>query len=461
MNERSGPVVQRIFADSLARSLVEIALADPDRGLELWRRLALRPEDATRHAAALFYPTIYKQLASQLQPGEGLAELRASYQRTLSKNVVLLRGVRDVFDHFREQGIPALALKGVAMFGAYRNDVGRRVLGDCDLLVPPRLVHRAASLLVATGWTFHWDVSLACFVNEIVPTQHSFGLRRGHAELDLHWHGLHQDISRASDDATFDHAYPMFVLGQEMRRPCSTDLLFHSILHGIRGAPEHLDWVMDVDRLLRNPYESIDWVYLMTRVQNQHFQEIFKLVLSALREEFGIAIPTTVMSTLRSQQWRPLQRAELAALSPLFSKLAAPSNFGVNYMREVRRQRPSILRTWLKLVERQLRKSLFVPGNRHPLCDLCLRPVRRFLRLKRLLERHCPSVLYKEIRHDFPLLVLEPGAVYRFGEGAVGNSATQSGWSNPEPGFIWSVDNQPVLRMKAPAAGPLLLEFQV
>ncbi len=352
----------------------------------------------------------------------------------------------------------------MALLNVY-TDAGQRVLGDCDILVPPDRVCEAAAILLEQGWIFHWNVSPACFASEIVPNYHSFGMRRGDIELDLHWHGLHQDLSPLSDVLTFANATDYSLIGHRMRRPCLTDLFFHAVLHGVRGQTDQLVWIMDVARILQyEPQyedESLDWDYLLFRIKQSYVEETFARIWPLLRNEFGLAINRKLLSKLHPVRFRRFQQQELASVSPLFTDASLQSQFAVETMNEVRRVRPSRWRPWLRLVATRLRTVLATPGDCNVLMDLCLKPVRRRIGIKTIIEQGLPGLLYKTRHTIFPCFKLQANCQYTFGQTGNGTAMTCAGWSNPEADFIWSYNSQPVLQMLLPDHRAYTLEFDI
>ena len=433
------------FSDHTANELLRIALSESEDGVARWRQLNSCTPIENHPSVRLLYPAIHHNIATSLTESDHFPQLEIAYIQTLYDNLTLLQNTQNVLERMRLCGISTVVLKGMAMLDFY-DDVGLRFMGDCDILVEPQQVGDAAKVLIEDGWRFEWGLSPACFINEVVANQHSFGMHRGDIHLDLHWHALHQDLSQNSEQLTFQHAVERDFLNYNITRPCATDLFFHAVIHGLRERPHKLTWVMDLHHLIQNKFEPLDWDYLQFRVHKQHFQEIFATALPSLNAEFGFKFSQKNIARFSSFWKRPLQRRELVISSPLVDAPLRHKQFAVEVIREIRRL-SSYFAPWPKLLTNRLRSLLATPINRSPYVDIILIQLRRDLRVKKILENIAPNYLYARCNTSFPIFHVEPNQNYDFGELGSGTAMTISGWSNPETSIIWSHDNQPVLQM--------------
>src|SRR5262249_32433657 len=91
------------------------------------------------------------RLAHPEVPAWALAELRTAYLQNGAYNALLASALLGVLNSLRQADVPALPVKGVTLAASLHRDIGLRVCGDLDLLVPRSMVCRALDCLQANG----------------------------------------------------------------------------------------------------------------------------------------------------------------------------------------------------------------------------------------------------------------------------------------------------------------------
>lgn len=154
----------------------------------------------------------------------------------------------EVVRGLREEGCPAILLRGPVLRRALYGDGAHRAYVDTDLLVPPRDFARAGDVLRRLGFSLVFDHGDHAWVVE--PHAQEWG-RAPHGHVDLHWHlpgcvvggDRCWEILRA-------HTEPIAVLGVEVQAPTHAAIplivALHAAHHGTT-TPKPLD---DLDRAL-------------------------------------------------------------------------------------------------------------------------------------------------------------------------------------------------------------------
>ncbi|MCZ7651585.1 MAG: nucleotidyltransferase family protein [Thermoanaerobaculia bacterium] len=122
---------------------VEIEPGDADAAVEMAERLAVAARIAARVAGEL--------LAAEVGD-EGAARLRTARARAAASGMLVLEAAREVAEVAARAGIEVASLKFAGLAALGLPVLGRRGVGDLDLLVAPEEAGRLAEVLVGAGF---------------------------------------------------------------------------------------------------------------------------------------------------------------------------------------------------------------------------------------------------------------------------------------------------------------------
>jgi hypothetical protein len=196
-------------------------------------------------------------------------------------------------------GIPAMALKGLRLSAVYVQDYSLRPMGDVDFLVPAPSIRDAVRVLGAAGW----ERSSNFPIERALTRVHEVGLRRGSGEaIDLHWRPLEASWDLALDDALWRRATPAEVAGAPMWLSAPEDLLFHVLVHGVRGYPERVvRWPLDAALILEHE-PALDWSRLAAEAEARRMTA---MAADALRYLGHLGVPVPQDAVARLERARP------------------------------------------------------------------------------------------------------------------------------------------------------------
>lgn len=199
-------------------------------------------------------------------------------------------------------GLPAMVMKGVPLALEHYAEPGLRPMGDADILVPPEHAADALAALEAGGW--RTADSFDARRRRHLLLSHAVELRRGPgAEIDLHWHPVHESLPARARQQLWASAVPITVSGTRALRPDATSMLMQVLLHGLRRnfkAP--LRWIPDATMILRKEGARIDWDRLLAISRESQTFYRLSLALNFLAGRFGADIPATaIAATMRAR----------------------------------------------------------------------------------------------------------------------------------------------------------------
>ena len=154
-------------------------------------------------------------------------------------------------------GIDVLVFKGQVLSVEAYGEIGQRDAGDIDLLVRPEDKARAAEILLADGFRFHFDLSPREW-ELVLANESAWALLKGRITVDLHW----QLFSRttAFDLPTTDafaDARTVDLGGNPVPTLSHQHLVLFLAIHGAKHLWERQEWITSFAKLASRP--ETDW----------------------------------------------------------------------------------------------------------------------------------------------------------------------------------------------------------
>ncbi len=172
---------------------------------------------------------------TEVAPPRLVDHLRGALNQTRYVQGQALREARQVARILGREGIPLMALKGLAYLVAGLPPSGWRNLSDIDLMVPRDDVERAERALQHAGWRASGDFDAydqryyRDWMHEVPPLVH----HHRHTEVDVH-HNLAPPVSRIRIDAAVLWADAVSVshpYGMTLQVLAPADMLLHNAIH--------------------------------------------------------------------------------------------------------------------------------------------------------------------------------------------------------------------------------------
>jgi len=208
-----------------------------------------------------------------------------------------------LLDAMEAAGIEAVVLKGAALAGLLYENIALRPCSDLDLLTPLAQAEDAVRLLHGLGYQPK--------VPELFPdaekllSMHAVLARDGGLPItvELHWSLVSSPNDRRSPSVgwflshTQSAALPCCAARILMPEANLLHLCAHLTLqHG--GPRARLIWYCDVDRLVRQYDDGMDWDMVMRQAAAFHWSAPVHLVLSNCARMFETPVPSAVLQSL-------------------------------------------------------------------------------------------------------------------------------------------------------------------
>jgi hypothetical protein len=276
-------------------------LPDPAQAAEAYRQWAARVDlDKLDFGSLQLLPLL--ALRPGGAPGDDALGRQIHHVTRFSwlRTQMLSRRVAPVVAALADAGFEPLLSKGAALVNAHGVDARLRPMFDIDVAVAPHHVAQAVRVLNAQGYHSVLEDTLTGHVAAAVRDSHGFGFSGPDgAEIDLHWHLLHQGRSVALGDAFRAAAVETEIAGVRCRATSAEDTLVVAVAHGTSWARNAaVRWVGDVALLLREHGGQLDWDAVVLRCRQARLSRSMLDGLDYVAEVSGLDAPAAVRREL-------------------------------------------------------------------------------------------------------------------------------------------------------------------
>jgi hypothetical protein len=292
--ERSGTFLPTVTEHHLLRAAL---LSDRDEvvaSLEEWKaRVDLNDVE---YGSFRLLPLLYRNLQSLGIADDAMPRLKGILRNAWVRNQLVLEQGLSAVEALRAHGLDVLVLKGAALLadGSYAENA-LRPMEDLDLLVRPQDYREALRFLQAEGWRLHPE---SIDADWYLPFRHAAALRRGTAEIDLHWASIRDRFE--GDESFWDDARSATLLGRRISILSPADQLLqtcgHASARNVDVAP--IRWVADAVSLLRRHGDAIDWDRVVDVARERRLSCAVAACLRYLEQGLSVAVPPHVLLLL-------------------------------------------------------------------------------------------------------------------------------------------------------------------
>jgi hypothetical protein len=284
-----------LWPDTQQQLLLEVALAQPEQAIEAFEQWQACPgsREGPDEASLRLMPLLYANLR-YTGAALGINRWHRTWLHYAFEEQARLLAAAKVAAILLEDGIRTMAGKGIALVIGHKVLPGTRPMGDIDLYVQRAEAIRAVAALEAHGWV-STDPRFRHNPNDVMIVTASLLLQHPRwGDLDLHWHCVADRSIAACDDTFWAHAHEAQVEGIPILIPRPPELLFQTVVHGMRrNVVAPIRWIADAVLLLRDAQPGIDWGEIEHLARRMRLNNRWQSGLSYLRAHprFGIVVP--------------------------------------------------------------------------------------------------------------------------------------------------------------------------
>jgi len=238
-------------------------------------------------------PLIFRNL--EQSSDRDILLLKSNYKYHWVKNQKAIITIQKVLNDFTALGIDYVLLKGLSVLLAYYKDIGVRVTGDYDILIP-----ESQKTNVIQYFESQWLVKLSYLEQLQTKEFHAanFKLPQG-VDVDVHWHLNYENGLGNNGDFFLQNAITKkHASGLHYKILAPSNLIFHTIIHGISLSNINaIRWITDCIVIDKN--ETIDWNAVAQLSIEYNYKLPFAIACKVL-PTFGINIPSAVITDVET-----------------------------------------------------------------------------------------------------------------------------------------------------------------
>ena len=263
---------------------------------------------AIRHGVL---PLVYKTLKSlnaerSMINAEILSELKAQYQKIVQQNVLMSAELIRIMNLLKENSIEAFAFKGPTLSQMAYGDITLRQYTDLDILLDEDDAFKAGKLMSENG---HKAIlPLAILRNKTclnTAKDFSFISTPIGVHTELHWRLFEKKYNISLLSCTVDKKCQTIKINNREIETLQTGLLLvYLCLHGAKHAFERIEWICDIDRLIRS--SDVNWEEAVSIANQSHSKRSFYLGLSLAQHLFHTTLPSDITQGIDSDDIKTL-----------------------------------------------------------------------------------------------------------------------------------------------------------
>ncbi len=224
-----------------------------------------------------------------------------------ARNLALAGELRTILRTFRDQRVPCLPLRGLALAERLYGDIPPRPMGDIDLLVRKEDLSRVQALFQELGFS-EMDRRPG-FASTFSYTLKFFVERSLMVIVEPHWTIAYPPFTDRLDmEAVWNRCVPARVVGEQTLSLGREDLLVHLCLHLTHRDDAPSLWLYELDRYVRRESVARRWDVVLSVSHEVGVERLVGHALNAVVTKFEAPVPADVIDALdrRSGQTRPL-----------------------------------------------------------------------------------------------------------------------------------------------------------
>ncbi len=244
-----------------------------------------------------------------------LSKLKTHYMIIAQRNMLMSAELIRIIQLLEKNNIEALAFKGPALSQMAYGDITLRQYSDLDILVDEGNAYRAGKLMLENRHTSVLPLSILSN-KTCLHTAKDFSLmsESGAVHTELHWRLFEKKYNISLLSCAVENKCQTVKINGKIIRTLQNELLLvYLCLHGAKHAFERIEWICDIDRLIRS--SEINWEAAIAIAEQSHAKRSFYLGLSLAHHLFQTPLPSEIITYIDTDKIQTLEALTLKKLS--------------------------------------------------------------------------------------------------------------------------------------------------
>ena len=265
-------------------------------------------------------PLVYKTLnilseENKFDDKNTLTTFRQNYLSISKNNMLMTAELLRIMKLFEDNGIDALAFKGPTLGQIAYQDITLRQYNDLDILIDEKNALNAAKLMIEHGHTAILPLTILSNKTCLhAAKDFSLTSKSGGVHTELHWRLFKSKYNIPLHFYTNGNKYQTILINSKPIKTLQNELLLvYLCRHGAKHAFERLEWVCDIDRLIRSV--DIDWDFAISIAEHSHTKRSFWLGISLAYTLLRSPIPEKIIANIEQKNIQILQTKTLEKMT--------------------------------------------------------------------------------------------------------------------------------------------------
>jgi hypothetical protein len=199
-----------------------------------------------------------------------------------------------------ENGIKYIALKGPVLSQLIHDDTIQRQYSDLDILVKKEDIYKTGQLLYDNGYTSEYELKFLknktlAYVGKDFTFQH----KESNILIEMHWKlFLSKHIIDLDKNLFTTPLLPVNINHYSVLTLSYEYLLVYLCLHGSKHYWERIEWIVDIDRLIRSN-TSINWDEIQILCQTMRIEAMVYLGFAVSSKLLNTPIPDQINDAIK------------------------------------------------------------------------------------------------------------------------------------------------------------------
>ena len=233
-----------------------------------------------------------------------LSAFKQQYLLIARHNMLMSAELIRIMKLLEENRIEAIAFKGPTLSQMTYGDITLRQYSDLDILVDEKHLYQTAELIVDQNYEPMDSIEFLKNRAKLhVEKNYEFYGRKNGIKVEIHWRLINSSFLKKFKN------YDVFTAPQDIKIN-QTDiptldtkiLLLYLSNHGASHMWERLEWIVDIDRLIKSEEASLNWDEILKLASTLQSRTTLLLGLGLSRELFNTKLPSNIHSLLDSAQ---------------------------------------------------------------------------------------------------------------------------------------------------------------
>ncbi len=250
------------------------------------------------HAHGVF-PLVYHTVTNLLSQNT-LEELKQQNLTIVMRNMQMTAELIRIMKLLEENGVKALAFKGPTLAKLAYGDITLRQYSDLDILIDEKHLYQVAELMVAQDYDPMDSIEFLKNKAKLqVEKNYEFYGKKNGIKLEIHWRLINSSFFKTFKNYNaWKNTQEVTLNKTSIRTLDSSFLLIYLCNHGASHMWERIEWIADIDRLIRTTQNLIDWDEILSSSMTLHSNITLLLGLGLTNKIFDTPLPTEILAVL-------------------------------------------------------------------------------------------------------------------------------------------------------------------